>query len=175
MLFLFCNVFFWSAFLDRNLPCSLLIRGKILIRGGNVSCSGELSSGTWPCYLPGVPQPRAAGARCRGRARGDREQAGQRGAADICCCASSTHVCCTVAAELVPGPSSCHLKSNKCFAVEQMERRIDPLIYLHVCVYKDKVHTKIQSGKRKNKKGLKYPGYPVCTTAEKINWVFQLV
>lgn len=46
--------------------------------------------------------------------------AGGVGAEGLSCCASSTHGCCTVAAKSVPGPSSCHLKSNKWFAVEQM-------------------------------------------------------
>lgn len=65
---------------------------------------------------------------------------GQAGAGGLSCCASSTHGCCTVAAKCVPGPSSCHLKSNKWFAVEQMEPRVDPLIYSHACVYKDKTY-----------------------------------
>lgn len=142
--------------------------------GGDVSPSGELSSDTRP--LPpdqSVPQPRCPGARGRGRAGAERQRAGQHAAGVFCRCASSTHVCCTVAAELVPGPSSCHLKSNKRFVVEQMEWRIDPLIYLHVCVYKDKIHTKIKSEKNQPK-SLRYPGYFMCTTAEKINRIFQL-
>lgn len=147
-------------FLDQDLLSLLLITGKKpkWRRGGDVSRSGDLSSDTRP--LPpdqSVPQPRSPGARGQGRAGAERQWAGQHAAGLFCRCASSTHVCCTVAAELVPGPSSCHLKSNKRFSVEQMEWRIDPLIYLHVCVYKDKIHTKIKSGKKNQNPKLKIP------------------
>lgn len=139
-------------FLDQDLLPLLLTTGKKLRTGELFLVQGNSSVTHDPVtsWVSHSPAPQEWGARA------DQEQSGQHGAMDSCCCASRTHVCCTAAAELVPGLTSCHLKSNKWFAVEQMGWRIDPLIYLHVCVYKDKIHTKIKL-KKETQERLKIP------------------